>query len=553
MAEGPDGVIWIATSEGLILRLSGDTLVPELGITEKKPISVRSLHTTPDGALWIGYAGFGMGRLKGGHYARITMEQGLSDDYVSQILADNQGGLWITGNSGLSQVLLSELADVAEGRAPRLRSRVFGRSEGLSSLQANYDNFPTVCRAQNGRLWMAMRSGLLTIQPEKIRDNHEPPPVVIEVVAVNDQTVAVSENRLPLQRQGAEHATILRPSPAVLRVTPDHRKLEFEFAALSYASPENVHFRYRLSNFDKGWVEAGTRRSATYPQLPAGDYGFRVIACNNAGVWNETGASFAFVVTPFFWQTWWFRIMALLLFTTGIIASVRYVSFRRLRKRMLQLKEEAALHQERARIARDMHDEVGAKLTRLFLLTEMAGGQPELSAVGRSDMREISDTARETILAFDEVLWAVNPRNDTLGDLINYLCRHTEEFLEGSPTQWAFDLPLVIPPVMLPTEVRHQVFLASKEALNNVLKHAKAHQVCLRLILHPAAFELVIHDDGTGFDPGLPSRRHSGGNGLGNMQERIRGLGGRFECDIQPGQGTRISFLVPVASSPSNE
>ena len=130
---------------------------------------------------------------------------------------------------------------------------------------------------------------------------------------------------------------------------------------------------------------------------------------------------------------------------------------------MRVLKQQGALQKERARIARDMHDEVGSKLTRLSLLGEMAVGDLQISDKARADVAEISETARETILAFDEIVWAVNPRNDTLADLIHYLCRHAEEFFEGSATHCVFDLPKVITPVMLPTEVRHQVFLAAKE------------------------------------------------------------------------------------------
>jgi len=359
--------------------------------------------------------------------------------------------------------------------------------------------------------------------------------------------VALYDRRLPLQTQENGRVLDLHSPAAVLPLSSGHRKVEFEFAALSFASPENVQFRYRLDNFDDKWIEAGTRRSATYPRLPAGNYAFHVVACNNAGVWSQTGATLSLSVSPFFWQTWWFRALTTAIFIAGVIAIVRYATFRRLRERMRRMKQEASLHMERARIARDMHDEVGAKLTRLSLLSEMAGSHSGLTPTANAEVKEISETARETILAFDEILWAVNPRNDTLADLINYLCRHGEEFFEGSPTQCVFDFPTVIPPVMLPTDVRHQVFLAAKEVLNNVLKHAKASKVSIQLILHPGAFELVIHDDGCGFDPGVPSKRVGGGSGLFNIQERIRGISGHFECTIQPGQGTRISFHVPIA------
>ena len=203
----------------------------------------------------------------------------------------------------------------------------------------------------------------------------------------------------------------------------------------------------------------------------------------------------------------------------------------------------------REHVGCDMHDEVGAKLTRLSLLSDMAAAGPNLPPEADSDVREISDTARETILAFDEIVWAVNPRNDTLGDLVNYLCRHAEDFFEGSPTQCVFDLPKSIPPIMLPTEVRHGVFLAAKEALTNVAKSAAAERVCVRLVIHSAAFDLIIEDDGCGFDTAEPASRPGGGNGLSNMCERMQDISGRFECHSRPGGGTRIAFHVPVRAS----
>ncbi len=253
------------------------------------------------------------------------------------------------------------------------------------------------------------------------------------------------------------------------------------------------------------------------------------------------------MVSPYFWQTWWFRVLVLLAFTASVVAVVRYVSFRRLRARMLLLEQQAALEKERTRIARDMHDEVGAKLTRLSLLSEMAGDNPEMPPSAQSDVREISDTARETIRSFEEIVWAVNPRNDTLADLVHYLCRYAEDYFEGSPVQCGFDLPPEIPSVILLTEFRHQVFLAAKEALNNVLKHSSAGRVQVQLAVGADEFKIIIEDDGCGFDSASPPKRAGGGNGLENMRERLRSIGGRFECDSQTGRGTRIIFNAPYA------
>ena len=545
MAEGPDGTIWVGTSAGRILRVSGQLLADDPVLTEVGSFSVRSLHATPDGTLWIGYAGFGLGRLKDGKFSSFTTKKGLMDDHISQILDDGRGAIWITGNHGLFKVQLSELAAVAEGKAEQVRSRIFGPSAGLISLQPNFEYFPSACLGMDGRLWFCMRNGLLMIQPGNIDDHPSPPVVLLERVRVDDRLVARYGGHLQAQGQGERELLDLHKRTVVLRLPPTHRKVEFEFAALSFASPENVQFRYRLQNFDAEWVEAGAERSAKYPRLPAGKYEFRVLACNDAGVWNETGATLAIEVSPFFWQTVWFRGLMLTMFTAGVIAIVRYVSFRRLRQRMRQLEQQNALHQERVRIARDMHDEVGAKLTRLSLLSDMASGQQELPPAVREDVKEISDTARDTIRAFEEIVWAVNPRNDTLADLAHYLCRFAEDFFEGSRVQCVFDLPTEIPPIALPTEVRHQIFLAAKEAMNNVLKYSRAGQLHLELVLGEDGFDIVIEDDGCGFDSGAPAKRTGGGNGLENMRERLSTIGGRFECHSRPGHGTRIVFRVP--------
>ena len=547
MAEGPDGTIWMGTLEGQVLRVAGQSLVREIMTNEPVGSPVRALEFSPDGALWIGYSGAGLGRSKNGKFAPITTTEGLADDFASQLLGDDRGGLWIVGNRGLFRVRLDELSAVAGGKAGTVRSLVFGRNEGLPNFQPNTSSFPNACNAGDGRLWFATRSGLLLVQPGHLADNPVPPPVVLERIAIDDRTIALYDGHSPLRTESGDECAELHRANASLRVPPGNHKVEFDFAALSFSSPENVQFRYRLSDFDEKWTEAGSQRSACYAHLAPGHYRFQVIACNNAGVWNDTGATINMTVSPFFWQQWWFRILLLLLFTATVVSVVRYVSFRRLHRRMKELEQQAALERERSRIARDMHDEVGAKLTRLSLLSEMAGSHDQMPSTTRDNVREISETARDTIRSFEEIVWAVNPRNDTLPDLVHYLCRYAEDYFEGNQVQCAFDLPPEILPWTLPTEVRHQVFLAAKEALNNVLKHSHANHVRVQLKLGTDEFQIIVADDGRGFDPGTPPKRAGGGNGLENMRERMRVAGGWFECDSGPGRGTRIVFHVPCS------
>ena len=553
LVEGVDGTIWAGSSDGHLLRVHGNVLVGEPAVHEDRAMSIRSVYAGADGSVWIGYAGWGLGRLWNGHYMRVTTKEGLHDDYVSQIMADDGGGLWLNSNHGLFEVRQEELVAVMEGRAQRVRSTVFGKNEGLLSIQPTWDNSPAACRTAEGHLWFATRNGLLAVQPKQIQENPAPPPVVLEQVSVDDRVVGLQDARSPLRGLTYTNCVDLKGGSEVLPLSAGHRKVEFEFAALSFTSPENVHFRYRLQNFDNEWVDldAEAPQTAKYPQLPPGKYEFQVSACNNSGVWNEQGFRLNLAVAPFFWQTWWFRIGVLVGFTLSVVGLVRYFSFRRLRHRLASLEQQAALQRERTRIARDMHDEVGSKLSRLSLLSDMVSHEPEMPAAARGEVAEISETARDTIRSFEEIVWAVNPKNDSLPNLVNYLCRFAEDFFEGSETQCVFDMPGEIPAIELPTGARHHLFLAAKEALNNVFKHSRAKKVCVRLRIVEEGFEIEIADDGVGLKSDGNRSRGGSGSGMDNMRERMKQAGGEFELRTHPEAGTIVVLRLPCKHVPA--
>ncbi|MBW8863739.1 MAG: hypothetical protein JF609_02235, partial [Verrucomicrobia bacterium] len=538
LAEGVDGIIWVGTADGQILRIQDLTVANELGAQKGPPFSVRCLYTTPDGSLWVGYAGWGICRWHEGHYARVTSAQGLYDDYVSQILADGQGGLWMIGNHGLFQVRLDELVDVAEGRKTHLRSNVYGRTEGLPSLQPVYENCPTVARGGDGRLWFSTRNGVLVVQPAKIRDNPIPPTLFVNEIKVDDQPVALYDSHFPLRAPGQSRLMDLHSPVESLKLQPQHTKLEFLFTALSFNSPENVQFRYRLKGFDTEWVEAGTQRSARYPRLPAGHYEFEVNACNEAGVWSETGSFLPFDVQPFFWQNWWFRVLLVMAFTGMVIAIVRYVSFRRLRERMRLLEQQAVLDKERARIAKDLHDDLGASMTQITLVLELALQQHTKPDAVIGTVHDGLKAARETIKSLDAAVWAVNPANNTLPELVAYIGQFGMEFLQQANIHCVLDLPDHPPERPVSAELRHSLFLIVKEALNNVVRHAQASEVRLQITISETALDLLIADNGRGIE-GQPEDPLA--DGLRNLRQRAGELNAEFKLESTPGSGTKIS------------
>jgi len=546
LAADASGDVWGGTSEGALFRIHDNVVSDETQAIQGGAASIRCLYGTPDGALWIGYAGFGLGRFKDGQYARITAKEGLHNNFISQIVADKLNRLWLAGNGGIFQVSLKELSSVADditaGRKTRLRSVVYGRAEGLPSLQPNYDTLPGSTRGMDGRIWMAMRTGLAVIHTENIRDNPDPPPVLVERVTVDGEPVAVYDSKSPLRDPDLRALTDLHQKHTAIQLKANYRRLEIDFTALSFLAPENVNFRYRLEGLEDEWSDAGTERKATYAHLSSGNYVFHVIACNNSGVWNDVGARLNFTVQPFFWQRLSFQLAVLAGFTLCVIAIVRYVSFRRLRTQVRQLEQQTLLHKERARIAKDIHDDLGANLTQITLLSELTRQDMAAPKKAGEHVDKISITARQVMKSLDEIVWAVNPRNDTLAHLVDYLGQFTLDFLRAPAIRCRLDLPEHPPELNVPADIRHNLFLAVKEALNNIVKHAGASEVRLGVDVSNGKLRVVITDNGQGFEN---PPQDAWADGLRNMRQRMAEIGGDCAIESHAGTGTTITFDVP--------
>jgi signal transduction histidine kinase len=253
-------------------------------------------------------------------------------------------------------------------------------------------------------------------------------------------------------------------------------------------------------------------------------------------------------VQPQFWQTWWFRTAASLCLVGIVVAVVRYLSTQKLQRRLQLLEQQEALEKERSRIARDLHDQLGANLTQVALLSEMAEADKHSPAEIASHAQQISQAARETTRSLDEIVWAVNPSNDTLEGLVNYVCKYAQEYLALAGLRYRAEVPAQLPVVNIPPEVRHNVFLAFKEAVNNVVKHAQASEVRVRLQLQPGNFTLSIEDNGHGMG-GRDANAAPARNGLRNMRKRMKDIHGEFSISPGLGGGTIVSLAIPFVKS----
>jgi signal transduction histidine kinase len=336
-------------------------------------------------------------------------------------------------------------------------------------------------------------------------------------------------------------------------MTPDKHQIEFRYTGLSFDDPESIRFRYRLEGLDTDWVEAGTRRTAFYGYLPPGDYHFRVTACNLDGVWAEKEAGLELIVQRHFWQTWWFVGVAGLSLMFSVAGSARIVETRKLQRRLKRLEQEHALERERARIAQDLHDEMGAKLCKISFLSEHARRGNLTPAELQNQITSISDTSREVLHSLDEIVWAVNPQNDTLEHVASYIGQYAQEYFQMTGILYELEIPAQLPSHPLPSQIRHHLFLATQEALTNVLKHSGASQARISMFCRNAAFEITISDDGKGFIPAATEsisepRATDSGNGLSNMHQRLAEIGGHCRIESAPGRGTTIRFAISLNS-----
>ncbi len=539
IADDGEGNLWVGTRGGGLNRLRNGQFTTFRKSPDGLPSdNVSALLVDPEGVLWVATDGGGLARFRAGRWTRYSTGEGLVSNSLGYLLDDGAGNLWIGSNAGLMRIakaalndFADHLDDLADHRLTWLPCRAYGKPDGLPTGECTSGSQPGAVRTREGQLWFPTIKGLASVDPAQLHPNTNPPPVVIESVLVDDA---------PIFQVG-----LRAKAPQSITIPAGRERLELHYTSLNLGAPDRARFRYRLEGHESGWVEAGDSRVARYSKLRPRPYQFHVTACNEDGVWNDTGSSLAILVLPPFWQTGWFLTASTVLLLAAIVASVHTISTQRLKRQVERMKQQQALEQDRGRIARDLHDQLGASLTQIALLGELAESDKDTPAEVEAHARQIAKTARDTTRVLDEIVWAVNPSNDTLEGLINYVCKYAQEYLSVAGLRCRLEVPTQLPPVPLPPEVRHHVFLAAKEAVTNVVRHAQAAEARLRLRLEPDAFTLEIEDDGRGV-PGLEDPRAQTRSGLRNMRRRMEDLGGRFAIGPAPERGTVVRLTVPL-------
>jgi signal transduction histidine kinase/ligand-binding sensor domain-containing protein len=524
--EDRRGGLWFGTYGGLARLKAGDdpsapaftTYTTEDGLGSNR---VRSLYEDAEGTFWIGTYDGGLSRLKDGRITTYTTTQGLFNNGAFQILEDGRGNFWISCNRGIYRVSRGQLNDFAEGRTSSITSIAYGRLDGMLNTECNGGRQPAGIKARDGRLWFPTQVGAVIIAPEAVTFNQQPPPVVIEGVTVDHASVAFAGG---------------------IRIAPGQQNLEINYTGLSFIKPDQVRFKYKLVGQDEDWVEAGTRRAAYYPYLPAGDYTFTVIAANSDGVWNHGGASIRITVLPPFYSTWWFSALAV-----GTVAGLAFVFYRR---RVLQLRREkaaqvnfsrsliASQETERKRIAAELHDSLGQSLVVIKNLAVMLL-YPSDQETMRQQAQEISTETSRAIGEVKEISYNLRPFHlDQIGPT-----RSIESLIDNVAKACDIEFSADLDHVdgLLAPDEEINLYRIVQEGLNNVVKHSGATRASVTLRLAEEDLTLTIKDNGRGLsEPAEAAPAQKSGFGLTGINERARLLGGEAQIEGEPGRGTTV-------------
>jgi len=528
LLEDRDGNLWIGTWDGLN-RL--DSELRKNATSNPSAVKFKKFRNDPKnknslsdnrvisgykdsrGNLWFGTYGGGLNELLSDQkdaanpvFITYRQEQGLASNVIYCILQDNSGNLWLSTDNGLSM-----FNPVKE---------IFKNFDVMDGLQSNQFFWGAGFKGINGELFFGGTSGFNAFYPSELTNNDHIPPVVITDFKILNQPVEIGAKGSPLSK-----AISLTKK---IELTYNQNVFSFEFSALDYSAPNKNRYAYKMEGFDKDWIYSGNRRFVTYTNLDPGKYTFKVIGSNNDGIWNKTGTQLAIIISPPFWRTWWF-ILSAVVTIGGMIYLIIYY----------RIKNLIGIERLRAKLAADLHDNIGSSLTEISILSEVISHKIDSADdITKKSLKMISDNSRNLIDSMSDIVWLVNPKRDSLYDLILRLRDTYSELSSYTNISFRSENIKELEKISLSMEHRQHLYLIFKEAINNSITHSKCSQITLDASVKGRRLEMTLKDDGIGFEESL----QSSGNGLNNMRGRAKAIDGVLSILSEKGKGTTIQF-----------
>ena len=530
LAEDANGHIWLGAADGRLFRSNGNRFERVTFPNAETCGSLQVIRFESDGTILLGSTRRGLVIFPAGDLSRprfLDTTRGLPSNNITQLLQDDLDRTWFASRTGIFWINGTHLRDFFAGKTEDVHAVMLGKDDDLPDLSCLGLFQPAAWKAHDDTLWFATRRGMLHVDPALVTPNSDaPPPVALTAVTCDGR----------VQPLGLE---VKFPSLV--------RKIQVRLSALNLSAAQSVQVRYRLDNFDPDWLILDRTRSMTYPRLPPGRYVLSTMASNGNGSWSSQPALLTLIVTPPWWQNLWVQLAVVIVSILLVGVVVRQWSHRRLRLRLERSENEHSIERERTRIARNIHDDLGASLTRISLLTQAAQKQ---NADPSATLEKIHEATRSITRSMDEIVWAVNPEQDNPESLVYYIGNFAQVLLGTAGIRCRLDSLDTFPAAPLNSHIRHYLFLGCKEALNNIVKHAHATEVTIRFAIERDTLTITIADNGRGFDPDRPSApdplRPVAGNGLRNLQKRLAEIRGTCNITAGPDRGTTVTFAVPV-------
>jgi signal transduction histidine kinase len=527
LVPDPDGGIWT----GL---LSGGMAYFRAGQIRNLPLSddgasarrVLDVARDRDGSIWA-TTNDGVSRINSGRVATLTTANGLPCKTVHWIIEDNLSSYWLYTQCGLLRVARTDMESWIADPKRAIRPTLFGVEDGIRLVPILKGLRPAVTKASDGKIWFVNGEELSFIDPARITLNTLPPPVHIEQITADDKTYDATNG---------------------MRLPPRVHSLAIDYTALSLVLPEKVRFRYKLEGQNRNWHEVVNDRKVQYTNLAPGTYRFRVLACNNSGVWNEEGATLDFVIPPAWYQTNWFRAACVAAFLAMIWAAYQ-VRVRQLAYQF-NMRLEERVH-ERTRIARDLHDTLLQSFQALLPRFQAAIYKlPEDAVDARKTIEEAVDQASEAITEGRDAVQGLRMSTVEKNDLAVTIRTVGEELASAETNQASPNFTVVVEGASrnLHPILRDEVYRLAAEALRNAFRHATAQNVEVEIRYDAKYFRLRVRDDGKGIGPEvLRGDGRKGHFGLHGMRERAKLVGGKLTIWSEVDSGTEIELHIPGA------
>jgi signal transduction histidine kinase/streptogramin lyase len=514
--EDDAGNIWIGSSKGLIrFNLPQNQIIHfEHDDNNSNSISSNFIYALEidqrNENIWMAAYNGGLCsyNIASGKFRHYSKEGGLSDNTVYAIEKDRHDNLWFSTNAGISVYNPTTKAIRNYGVADGLLNHEFNRRSSFKN--------------EEGWLFFGGIFGIDYFHPDSIIKNNIEPNLAFTGFRVFNRDYVPDKNK----------------AIPVIELGPDDRYLTIEFASLDYVDQQRIQFAYRINNND--WIKTGNQRILSFSDLATGSHHLFIRSTDSEGVWLKNEIECLIVVHPEWWQTWWFRAVIGLLGIVITIAAIRLYYRRKLEKQMAILEKQQAVEKERTRIATDIHDDLGSGLSRIHYLGETIRAKKMQKESILPEIEKISRFSDEMVDKMNEIIWALNEKNDTLDATVSYIRSFAVEYLSENNLEYNIVIPENIPYFIVKGETRRNVFLTVKECLHNIVKHAEATQATIDIQLN-RDLVITISDNGKGINW---DKMRPFSNGILNIKKRMQETGGTVE--FKSDRGTMVILKAPL-------